>query len=137
MRQKPTRWSEKIEQAGGKAISAQADVSDAAAVGRMFASAEQAFGGVDVLVNNAGIMTLSAIAETDDAAFDRLIDINLKGTFNTLHVKRRNICTTADVSSISHRRELGYISRLMACVRDKRLSILPTAVLTRDNAAVR
>lgn len=75
---------QKIEQAGGHAVSAQADISDAAAVAKMFASAEQAFGGIDVLVNNAGIMALSAIADTDDASFDRLIDINLKGTFNTL-----------------------------------------------------
>lgn len=81
----------KIEQAGGKAVSAQADVSDAAAVRRMFASAEQAFGGVDVLVNNAGIMMLSTIADTDDAAFDRLIDINLKGTFNTLREAAKNL----------------------------------------------
>ncbi|MFO6299275.1 SDR family oxidoreductase [Rahnella selenatireducens] len=81
----------KIEQAGGKAISAQADVSDGAAVSRMFASAQQAFGGVDVLVNNAGIMTLSAIADTDDAAFDRLIDINLKGTFNTLREAAKHL----------------------------------------------
>ena len=75
---------QKIQQAGGNAISAQADVSDAAAVRKMFDSGEQAFGGIDVLVNNAGIMTLSAMAEFDDAAFDRLVDINLKGTFNTL-----------------------------------------------------
>ncbi len=75
---------QKIQQAGGNAMSAQADVSDAAAVRKMFDSAEQAFGGIDVLVNNAGIMTLSAMAEFDDAAFDRLVDINLKGTFNTL-----------------------------------------------------
>ncbi|EIC86748.1 SDR family oxidoreductase [Serratia sp. M24T3] len=75
---------QKIVWAGGKAISAQADVSDAAAVRKMFDSAEQAFGGIDVLVNNAGIMSLSSIADFDDSAFDRLIDINLKGTFNTL-----------------------------------------------------
>lgn len=75
---------QKIQQAGGNAMSAQADVSDAAAVRKMFDSAEQAFGGIDVLVNNAGIMTLSAMAEFDDADFDRLVDINLKGTFNTL-----------------------------------------------------
>lgn len=81
----------KIEQAGGKAIAAQADVSDGAAVSRMFASAQQAFGGVDVLVNNAGIMTLSAVADTDDAAFDHLIDINLKGTFNTLREAAKHL----------------------------------------------
>lgn len=74
----------KIEAAGGHAITAQADVSDAATVARMFESAEAAFGGVDVLVNNAGIMKLATIADSDDALFDSQIAINLKGTFNTL-----------------------------------------------------
>ena len=50
----------KIEEAGGRAITAQADVSDPAAVARMFDAAEAAFGGVDVLVNNAGIMKLAS-----------------------------------------------------------------------------
>jgi 3-oxoacyl-[acyl-carrier protein] reductase len=74
----------KIEASGGRAISAQADVSDAAAVARMFDAAEAAFGGIDVVVNNAGIMALSRIADADDAHFDRQIAINLKGTFNSL-----------------------------------------------------
>jgi 3-oxoacyl-[acyl-carrier protein] reductase len=74
----------RIEAAGGRAITAQADVSDAAAVARMFESAEAAFGGVDVLVNNAGIMKLASIADSDDALFDSQVAINLKGTFNTL-----------------------------------------------------
>jgi len=73
-----------LESGGGKAIAAKADISDATAVRKMFDSAEAAFGGIDVLVNNAGIMTLSAIADTDDASFDRLIAVNLRGTFNTL-----------------------------------------------------
>jgi 3-oxoacyl-[acyl-carrier protein] reductase len=73
-----------IEQKGGKALTAKADVSDAEAVRRMFDAAEAAFGGVDVLVNNAGIMMLSSIADADDASFDRQIAVNLKGTFNTL-----------------------------------------------------
>ncbi|MDB5566323.1 MAG: 3-ketoacyl-ACP reductase [Tardiphaga sp.] len=74
----------KIEAAGGRALSAKADVSDAQAVRRMFDAAEAAFGGVDVLVNNAGIMKLSKIADADDASFDQQIAVNLKGTFNTL-----------------------------------------------------
>jgi 3-oxoacyl-[acyl-carrier protein] reductase len=73
-----------IEAAGGRAITARADVSDAAAVARMFDAAEAAFGGVDVVVNNAGIMQLAPLAESDDALFDRQIAINLKGTFNVL-----------------------------------------------------
>jgi len=39
---------------------------------------------VDVLVNNAGIMQLARIEESDDELFDRQIAVNLKGTFNTL-----------------------------------------------------
>ena len=74
----------KIEQSGGRALSARADVSDAAAVAQLFDRAEQAFGGVDILVNNAGVIALAPVAEMSDADVDRLIDINLKGTFNTL-----------------------------------------------------
>ncbi|GLQ99092.1 SDR family oxidoreductase [Dyella mobilis] len=73
-----------IEQAGGRTLAAKADVSDAADVRRLFDAAETAFGGIDVLVNNAGIMNLASIADTDDASFDRQIAVNLKGTFNTL-----------------------------------------------------
>jgi 3-oxoacyl-[acyl-carrier protein] reductase len=74
----------KIEQGGGRALAAQADVSSRADVRRLFDSAETAFGGVDVLVNNAGIMALATIANTDEASFDRQVAVNLKGTFNTL-----------------------------------------------------
>jgi len=74
----------KIEKAGGKALTVQADVSDAAAVARMFDSIEAAFGGIDVLVNNAGIMKLATLADGDDALIDSQIAINLRGTINTL-----------------------------------------------------
>jgi 3-oxoacyl-[acyl-carrier protein] reductase len=74
----------KIEQAGGRALTAKADVSDPEAVRQMFDAAQAAFGGIDVLVNNAGIMMLSSIADADDANFDRQVSVNLKGTFNTL-----------------------------------------------------
>lgn len=70
----------------GQAIAVRADVADPKAVSAMFDQAIQAFGRVDVLVNNAGIMPpgLPTLADTDDATFDRLIAVNLKGSFNTL-----------------------------------------------------
>jgi len=73
-----------IEAKGGRALTAKADVSDADAVRRMFDAAETAFGGIDVLVNNAGVMALTTIADTDDATFERLMNVNIRGTFNTL-----------------------------------------------------
>jgi 3-oxoacyl-[acyl-carrier protein] reductase len=74
----------KIGKGGGRALAVQADVSDPRAVQEMFATATTKFGGIDVLVNNAGVMLLTNLADVDDATFDRQIAINLKGTFNTL-----------------------------------------------------
>jgi 3-oxoacyl-[acyl-carrier protein] reductase len=81
----------RIEAAGGRAVSAQADISNVAALARMFDSAETAFGGVDVLINNAGIMNLAAIKDSTDDLFDRHIEVNLKGTFNTLREAARRL----------------------------------------------
>ena len=71
----------KIKDNGGRALAAKADVSNPNAVRDMFDAAERAFGGVDVLINNAGIMKLAKIADSDDALFDQQIAINLKGSF--------------------------------------------------------
>src|SRR5439155_18542198 len=73
-----------IREAGGRATAVQADVSKPADISRLFDAAESASGGVDVLVNNAGMMPLSSIATTDDATFDSVVAVNLKGTFNGL-----------------------------------------------------
>jgi 3-oxoacyl-[acyl-carrier protein] reductase len=81
----------KIEAKGGRALTARADVSDVNAVRGMFDAAEAAFGGVDVLVNNAGIMKLAKIADSDDSLFDLQVAVNLKGTFNTLREAARRL----------------------------------------------
>lgn len=90
-----------IEAAGGKAVVAQADVSDPAAVRRLFDSAGAAFGGVDVVVNNAGIMKLANIADTDDALFDQTIAVNLKGVFNVLREAARRLRDGGRIISLS------------------------------------
>ncbi|ERM00554.1 hypothetical protein Q644_26105 [Brucella intermedia 229E] len=82
----------RIEAAGGVALSAQADVADPVAVKKMFDAAETAFGGVDVLINNAGIMSLSPpLAATEDLDFDKTVSVNLKGTFNTMREAGRRL----------------------------------------------
>ena len=74
----------KIKAAGGEAIAIQADVSDTQQVKAMFDTTINAFGKPDILVNNAGIIICKPIAETTDDDFDRIFDINVKGTFNTI-----------------------------------------------------
>lgn len=81
----------RIEAAGGRAAAHQADIADPEAVRRMFETAQAAFGGIDVLVNNAGIMTLAPIADSDDALFDGQVAVNLKGSFNTLREAARRL----------------------------------------------
>jgi len=81
----------KIEAKGGRAIAVKADVSDASAVRAMFDAAERTFGGVDVLVNNAGIMKLAKVADSDDALFDQQIAVNLKGSFNAMREAARRL----------------------------------------------
>jgi 3-oxoacyl-[acyl-carrier protein] reductase len=81
----------KIEAAGGRALAAQGDVANPDAVKRMFEAAEAALGGIDVLVNNAGVMALAPLAQSDDALFDRHIAINLKGSFNTMREAARRL----------------------------------------------
>ncbi len=72
---------EAITEAGGRAISAQADVADEDAVAQVFDTAEREFGGVDVVVHAAGVMPLSPLVDLDLEVFDRLHRTNVRGTF--------------------------------------------------------
>lgn len=76
----------KIAEAGGRAIAVPGDVADAAAMAALFDTAERTFGGIDIVVANAGVMngSLPKIAETTEADFDRMFAINVKGVFNLM-----------------------------------------------------
>ena len=76
---------------GGRAVAVQADVSQAGDVTRLFDETEQAFGRVDALVNNAGVMSMTPIAETDEATFDRMFATNVRGTFLTLRAAAKRL----------------------------------------------
>jgi 3-oxoacyl-[acyl-carrier protein] reductase len=70
-----------IEANGSSAVAVQADVADEAAVAALFDTAEQRYGGIDVVVNAAGIMPLSPLATLDLDVLDRVIRTNIRGTF--------------------------------------------------------
>lgn len=99
--ERANRLVTKIVAAGGKAVAVGADVSDGAAVRALFDAAEAAFGGVDVLVNNAGIMKLAPLADADDALFDRQVAINLKGVFLGIREAARRMTTGGRIVSFS------------------------------------
>jgi 3-oxoacyl-[acyl-carrier protein] reductase len=76
-----TEIVEKITADGGQALAVGGDVADEAAMGAAFDTVEGAFGGIDVVVNSAGIMLLSPIATLDLADLDRMHRTNVRGTF--------------------------------------------------------
>ncbi|MBD9543800.1 MULTISPECIES: SDR family oxidoreductase [Ensifer] len=86
---------------GGDARVIQADVSDAGAVAAMFDTATQAFGGVDVVVNSAGIMKLAPIADVTDDVVDDTIAINLKGTFNVCREAAKRLRNDGRIINVS------------------------------------
>jgi len=92
---------DKITSAGGRAIAVRADVSDPASVAALFDETERTFGGVNALVNNAGVMKLSPIATTEDALFDQHVAVNLKGAFNCLREGARRIREGGRIVSFS------------------------------------
>lgn len=69
-----------IKAKGGKAIAVKADVAKAADVKQLFDATKQAFGKVDVLVNNAGVYRFHAIEDITEDEFHRLFNINVLGT---------------------------------------------------------
>ena len=75
---------EQIRSAGGQAEATQCDVADHGQVQDVFDSLGQARGGLDCLVNNAGIAHVGNITDTSEADFDRVMSVNLKGVFNCL-----------------------------------------------------
>jgi 3-oxoacyl-[acyl-carrier protein] reductase len=92
-----------IGAAGGRAAAVQADVSKPADVVRLFEEARAAFGAVDILVNNAGVMHpgLVPLADTDDELLDRILSINIKGTFYTMRQAAKELRPGGSVVNLS------------------------------------
>jgi len=76
---------DEIAAAGGEAVASGADVSNWEAAQDLIRTAVDTFGGLDVLVNNAGIVRDRMIATTSEAEFDAVIAVHLKGHFATMH----------------------------------------------------
>lgn len=80
-RDRAQETADEVVAAGGRALVVTADVADEDQVAAMFDQVEAEFGGVDVVVNTAGIMLLSPLAELKLDDFDRMHRTNVRGTF--------------------------------------------------------
>jgi len=89
--------AERVEAAGSEALVVPADVSERDEVVRMVADTVDEFGGLDVLVNNAGVMLLEAVEDADPANWRTMIEVNLIGLMN------------ATKEALPHLREGGHV----------------------------
>jgi len=70
-----------IKDAGGEAIFAEVDVSDSDQVDRMVGAAIDAYGGIDILFNNAAMLAFGTILETDETLWRRVMSVNVAGPY--------------------------------------------------------
>jgi 3-oxoacyl-[acyl-carrier protein] reductase len=99
-----------IEQAGGKAIAIQADAADAKAVKAAVEKAVATLGRLDVLVNNAGTAIPKKFEDATIEELDRVIDINLRGTF------------VATQAALKHMNNGGRIIMIGSCVGERMMT---------------
>src|SRR3979411_2493644 len=102
-----------IERAGGKAIAIQADAADAGAVEAAVEKTVAPFGQLDVLVNNAGTALPTTFGETTLEELDRLININVRGTF------------VATQAALKHMKSGGRIIMIGSCVGERAITPRP------------
>ncbi len=80
-----------ISQVGGRATTIRADIADETQMAAAFDQVEQEFGGIDVVVNTAGIMLLSPVVQLDLADLDRMHRTNIRGTFVVSQLAARRL----------------------------------------------
>jgi len=96
-----------IEQGGGKAIAIQADATDVAAVKSAVEKTVATFGGIDVLVNNAGTAIPKPFEETTLEEIDHMLDLNVRGIF------------VATQAALKHMRNGGRVIMIGSCVGER------------------
>jgi NADP-dependent 3-hydroxy acid dehydrogenase YdfG len=98
--------ADELTAAGGKALAVETDVTDREQVQRLVGAAVQAYGRIDVMINNAGLMPQSLLERLQVDEWDRMIDVNIKGVLYGIaaalpHMQRQKGGQIINVSSVA------------------------------------
>ena len=128
---------DEIEAAGGSALAAAADISDERQVEAALGQLRDRFGTINVLVNNAAVMPVGALHETSLADFDRLLAVNLRGTYLVCEAVIPGMLEAGGGSIIHIASVTGIIGlpRLAAYSMTKGALIALTRAMSTDYAA--
>lgn len=126
-----------IKEAGGEACLVQADVADSGQVQQMIEATLSAFEGIDILFNGAGVLALGTVLDTDEATWNRVLSINLTGTFLCCkavlpHMIERGAGTIINVTSSTGAHDA--IGNALAYVASKGGVTLLTKAMAIDHA---
>jgi 3-oxoacyl-[acyl-carrier protein] reductase len=110
------RCAGRLRETGGRAFGLACDVADPPAVEHGFAAAAGELGGIDILINNAGVASSTPLLETTEAEYDHIIDVNLTGIFNCCKAAvpgmvERRFGRIVNVSSVAGKRGGGFLGR--------------------------
>ncbi|GAA3543743.1 SDR family oxidoreductase [Streptomyces osmaniensis] len=94
------KTAEAVEAAGGKALTVQGDLSKVSEVERLFATAKDHFGGIDVAVNTAGMVLRKPITETTEEEYDRMFAVNSKAAYFFIREAGRHLNDNGKVVTI-------------------------------------
>ena len=105
----PEELEQRAAELGDRAAWFEADVTDLAAMEDVVAQATERFGGIDVVVANAGVSPHGSVASIDPSAFDRTIEVNLLGVFRTVRAalpqvtaRRGYVLIVSSASALTH-----------------------------------
>jgi NAD(P)-dependent dehydrogenase (short-subunit alcohol dehydrogenase family) len=102
---------DQARQLGAKAVSLPADVTDARAMREAVTTLLNALGRVDVVVTNAGIVHRQPLVDVTEAEWDRVIAVNLKGTFNAIHAVLPHLVRQRSGKIVTVASELALVGR--------------------------
>lgn len=111
--------AEEVRAMGRRALTMQVDVTRAGEVSRMVAAVEADFGGLDIAVNNAGVVSVAPLDTLEEAEWDRVMDINAKGAFLCCKaalpaLRRRGGGRIINVASIAGKEGMATLSHYCA-----------------------